>query len=117
MSTYSKLKFSASINGRQIKVSSTTTPGTLIHQAVNSLINMDEIWLYVMNNHTADVLVTIEFGGTTSPDDIVQLTVPNKSGLYLVIPGLILNNDLSVRIFASVSNVISVSGWVNRISE
>jgi hypothetical protein len=116
MTTYSKLPLSGSTNGRQIKVVPTSTPGTLIHTAVSGTTNMDEIWIYATNNHTAGVPVTIEWGGTTTPDDLIQMTIPAKTGLYLLIPGHILNNSLVVRAFASVANVVCLSGWVNRIA-
>lgn len=116
MAAYSKLKLSGSANGRQIKIGAVATPGTLIHQAVAGLIDMDEIWLYVTNNHTASLALTIEFGGTTSPDDLIQMSVPSKTGLFLVVPGFLLNNSLNVRAFAQTANLLCVSGWVNRIT-
>lgn len=116
MATYTKEKLSGSANGKQIKIAATATPGTLIHQAVSGIVNMDEIWLYVTNNHTASVALTIEFGGTTSPDDLIQMSIPSKTGLFLIIPGLLLNNSLAVRAFAGSANLICVSGWVNRIT-
>lgn len=116
MATYSKVKLSGSTNGKQIKVAATATPGTLIHTAVSGTTDLDEIWLYLTNNHTASVLVTIEFGGVASPDDLIQITIPAKQGLYLVVPGLLLQNSLVVRMFAATANVISVSGWANRIT-
>jgi hypothetical protein len=116
MAAYSKLRLSNSTNGRQIKVAATATPGTLIHQAVAGVVDMDEIWVYATNNHTASLALTIEFGGVTSPDDLIQLSIPAKTGLFLVIPGFILNNALNVRAFAASANLICVSGWVNRIT-
>lgn len=115
MADFSKLKLSGSTNGRGIKLVPTATPGTLLHTAVPELTSYDEIWLYMTNNHTADVAVTIEFGGTTNPDDRIQMTIPSKTGLYLVVPGLILTNSLIVRAYAATANVISVHGFVNRI--
>jgi len=115
--TYSKLKLSGSTNGKAIKLAATATPGTLVHTSVSGLVDYDEAWLYATNNHTGDVDLTIEWGGVASPDDIVEITIPAKTGLYLVIPGLVLQNGLIVRAFASVTNVISVFGWVNRIEQ
>ena len=113
---FSKLKFSGSTSGKAIKVGATATPGTLIHTAVSGSVDYDEIWLYVTNNHTANVLVTVEYGGTTSPDNLIQVTVPFKAGLYLLLPGLLLNGGLDVRVFAATTNVICASGFVNRIA-
>jgi hypothetical protein len=116
MAAYSKNKLSGSSNGRQIKVAAVGTPGTLIHTAVAGLTDMDEVWLYVTNNHTASLALTIEFGGTTSPDDLIQMSVPSKQGLYLIVPGFVLNNGLAVRAFAQTANLLCISGWVNRIT-
>ncbi len=116
MATYAKAKLSGSTNGRMIKVAATATAGTTIHTAVSGTTNYDEIWLYATNNHTSAVNLTIEFGGTTSPDDLIQISVPSKSGLYLVVPGFILNNATVVRAFAGTTNVISIGGFVNSIT-
>lgn len=116
MATFSKLPLSGSTNGKQIKVAATATPGTTIHTAVSGTSDMDEIWLYVTNNHTAAVNLTLEWGGTTSPDDQIVMSIPSKTGLYLLIPGHLLNNGLIVKAFAGTANVICMSGFVNRIT-
>jgi len=116
MSAYSKLKLSASVNGKQIKIGAVGTPGTLIHTAVAGTVDMDEIWLYVTNNHTAALALALEWGGVASPDDLIQMSVPSKTGLFLIVPGFILNNGLLVRAFAQTTNLLSISGWVNRIT-
>ena len=72
--TFTKEFLSGSNNGRPIKVAAAVTPGTLIHTADNSA--KDEIWLYAVNNDTADRLLTIEFGGVTDPDDLIIQTIP-----------------------------------------
>lgn len=112
--TATKLPFSGSTNGKQIKISATSTPGTTIHTAGSGTTNIDEIWIWLSNNHTAAVNFTVEFGGTSSPDDLIQGTINSKTGAYLVIPGWVLNNGLVVKVFASVTNVISAGGFVNR---
>lgn len=64
--------------------------------------------------------MTIEFGGATAPDQNIVVTIPFKSGLVLVIPGLpLLGNGsagLTVAAFASAANVITISGYVNRVT-
>lgn len=116
MATFEKQKLSGSTNGKQIKLAAVGTPGTTIHTAVSGTTDYDEIWLWVTNNHTAAVNLTIEFGGTGSPDDLIQLSVPSKSGIYLVIPGWVLNNSLVVKAFAGIANVLCINGFVNRIT-
>lgn len=119
MATFVKQKLSGSTNGRPIKVVATATAGTLIHTAVSGTTvgTFDEIWLYATNSSTAVVALTIEFGGTTNPDDRIVLNIPaSGSGLVTVIPGLILQNATIVRAFAGTTNVIMLSGFVNAIT-
>ena len=116
MANFSKISLSGSTNGRQIKVGATATPGTLIHTAVSGTTDYDEVWLYVTNNDATDVDLTIEFGGVSSPDDLIQMSIPSKSGLYQIIPGWVLQNGLIVRAFAGTTNVLTIGGFVNRIT-
>lgn len=121
MATYSKQLLSASTDGRAIKVVATAiaTSPTLIHTASSTSTVFDEVWIYAQNNHSADVALRIGFGNTTDPDDIIEYTVKTKGGLYLVVPGLILKGNatpLTVRAAAGTTNVISLSGYVNRIT-
>lgn len=116
MATFSKLPLSGSTNGRQILVAATATPGTLIHTAVSGTSSLDEIWLYAVNTSTSAVKLTLEYGGVTAPNDHIELTVAAESGLVLVSPGLVLNNALVVRAFAATTNVLAISGYVNRIA-
>lgn len=116
MATITKMLLSGSTNGKNIKAVATATPGTLVHTAVTGTSSMDEIFLFVTNNDTADRLVTIEWGGTTAVDDTIQQTIPFKAGEYQVIPGFLLQNGLVVRVFCAAANVVTVQGFVNRIA-
>ena len=120
MATYSKLAFSAQTDGQPIKVAATASPGTTIHTTGTSSSVQDEIWLYAYNSDTTARLLTIQYGGTTAVDDDIKITIPSQSGLTLVIPGLILTGTgsagNSVLAYAATTNVITVSGYVNRIA-
>lgn len=116
MAAFTKQKLSGSTDGKQIKIAAVATPGTPIHTAVAGVTDYDEIWLWVTNNHTATVNLIIEWGGVASPDDLIQMSIPSKSGLYLVIPGWVLQNGQSVKAFAGTANVLCVNGFVNHIS-
>jgi uncharacterized membrane protein YjjP (DUF1212 family) len=115
MATFTKTILSGSTNGKPIAVSASATAGTVIHTAQSGTAGLDEIWLYAVNTSSSSVKLTVEFGGTTTAENI-ELTITGESGLVLIIPGLTLNNSLVVRAFAGTANVISVSGYVNRIS-
>jgi len=119
MATAAKRKLSGSTDGKPIKVVATATLGTTIHTAVAGTTagTFDEVWLYARNSHTADVLLTIEYGGVTDPDMLIEVTIPYDSGLVLVVPGLILQNSLVVTAFAATANVVTISGFVNSITD
>ena len=114
MATFIPRFLSASTNGRQIKVTATATLGTTIHTAVSGTADNDEVYLYAVNSDTVARKLTIEFGGVTSPDDLIEQTIPAESGLELIIPGLKLQNGLVVTAFAASANKIMISGWINR---
>lgn len=115
MAQVTKRKLSGSTDGKPIKIVQTATAGTTLHTAVagTTVGTFDEIYLYLQNNHTTTVIVTIEFGDATAPDGNIILTLASKSGLQLVVPGLILQNGATVKAFASVANVVCASGFVN----
>jgi hypothetical protein len=116
MSTYTKFKLSGSTDGKPIKVVATATPGTLIHTA--HATDLDEIWLWVANHGTSDVAITIQWGGTTSPDDYIvsAFNIPANSQPIPIALGLLLTNSLVVRAFATSANLLTVYGFVNRIT-
>lgn len=116
---FKKRKLSASTDGRGIKVAATATPGTLIHTALANVaaIEWDEVWLKAVNTSGSPVKLTIEWGGVTSPDDLVEVTIPAESGFTEVIPGHVLQNAKEVRAFAATADVIVIHGFVNRYED
>ena len=117
MAAFSKLKLSESTNGRLIKVVATASPGTTIHTAVVGVVDYDEIYIFANNTSAGNAKLTIEWGGTTSPDDLIELTIKGESGLVLVVPGFPLDNGCIVKAFATTANVINIGGFVNRIDQ
>lgn len=116
MALYSKHLLSGSTNGRGIKVVQTATPGTLIHTAITGTDDLDEVYLYAINTDTVDRKLTLEWGGVSSPDDLIEVTIPAESGLIQVAPGILLQNSLVIRAFAAAANVVIIHGFVNRIT-
>jgi len=120
MATFSKQLLSGSTGGRLIKVAATASTGTTIHATGTSATIIDEVWLYAVNSDSTDRKLTIEFGGTTSPDDLIEFTVTAESGLYLIVPGLVLTGDgaaaRTITAFCASANVVSIGGYVNRIT-
>ena len=116
MATYSKQLLSGGTNGKNIEVAATSSAGTTIHTAVSGTSDMDEIWLYACNTDSTDRKLTIEYGGTTSSDDLTEITITAEAGWVLVCPGLLLQNGLIVKAFAATANVVNINGFVNRIT-
>ncbi|GIV03717.1 MAG: hypothetical protein KatS3mg015_2547 [Fimbriimonadales bacterium] len=113
---YSKQLLSASTDGRAILVQATdiTSSPTLIHEAHATALDL--VTMYVTNNATVDVALTVGFGGTTDPNDLIRATVPARAGLALVCWKQPIRNSLDVVAAASVANVLSIIGSVDRIS-
>lgn len=113
-----KRRLSASDDGKGIKIIQTATVGTSVHEAPlgDTAGSFDEVWLWAQNNHTADVILTVEFGSANTEDNII-LTVPPKAGLIPIVPGFILQDQKTIKAFAATANVISIHGFVNRITD
>lgn len=119
MTTFTKLPLSASTDGRAIKVAATATPGTTIHTGSATATTIDEVWIYAMNTDTEARKLTLEWGGTSSPDDLIEIELAAEAGLVLIVPGLLIVGNatpLVVRAFAGTTNVITINGYVNRLS-
>jgi hypothetical protein len=116
---YKRRKLSASSDGRGIKVAATGSPGTLIHEALDSIAQYewDEIWIRAVNTSGSAVKLTLEWGGTTSPDDQVEITISGEDGFHDVVLGHVLQNGQEVRAFADTANVIVLHGFVNRYDQ
>ena len=116
MATFSKQILTGGTTGKNIKVVATSSAGTTIHTAIAGTSDLDEVWLYAMNTDSSDRKLTIEYGGTTSPDDLTEITIGTEAGWVLVCPGLLLQNSLVVKAFAAAANVVVINGYVNRIT-
>jgi len=117
MATFTKTLLSGSTNGKAIKVVETATAGTTIHTAVSGTSSIDEIWLYAHNSSASVVKLTLEWGEASAPDGNIEINIGAEgTGLVLVSPGILLQNSLVVKAFAATANVITLTGYVNRIS-
>lgn len=96
---------SADTNGQGILVTTTSAPGTLIHTATSASGNLDKLNLYVSNLHSSDVLVTLTIG-TRSRVAII----PGRTPAVLIGPGDRVAGGIEVRCFASLANMILLTG-------
>ena len=117
MATFTKTLLSGSTNGKAIKVVATATAGTTIHTAVSGTSSLDEIWLYAHNSSASTVKLTLEWGEATAPAGNIEINIGAEgTGLVLVAPGILLQNSLVVKAFAATANVVTLTGYANRIS-
>lgn len=114
-----KRKLTGSTDGRGIKVVATGSAGTTIHTAVAGTTTgtYDEIWLWAYNSDTVERLLTIQFGGTSTPDDDIKVSIPPQQGLVEVVPGLILQNGDVVKAYAAAANVVIIFGHVHLLGD
>lgn len=120
MATFSKQILSGSTGGQPILVTATASTGTTIHATGTSASVIDEIHLFAYNSDTASITLTLQFGGTTSPNNDIKLTIPATTGLTYVVPGLLLSGTgaaaRTVYAYAGTGSKITISGYVNRIA-
>lgn len=114
--TVSRIPLSGSTHGRGIKVAATASSGDTLHTATSSTSDCDVVTLYAYNSSASAVNLTIQWGGTTSVDDDIKLSIPATSGLTLVAPDLVLRNSLVLRAYAGTTNVVTIHGFVNRVA-
>jgi len=106
-------------DGLGILVVATATAGTAIHTASSTATTIDELWLYAYNNHTSSVVLSVEFGGVTSPKDVIKSSLASQAGLVLICAGLVIQGNATakvVRAFAGTASQVSLFGYVNRIT-
>jgi hypothetical protein len=117
MASYSRRLLSGSTSGKVIAVAATATPGTLIHTAVAGASAYDEIYLWASNVTGGAATLTLEWGGTSDPGELVvkAVSIPANSGPTPILVGQVLNGGLNLRAFSGTANAINLSGFVNRI--
>jgi hypothetical protein len=118
--TVSRIILSGSTNGLGIKVTGTSTAATVtLHTAVAGVTSYDLVTLWAVNNDADGETrtLTIEFGGTTDPDNVLVVPIPCKVGPVLVCSELPLRNTLVVKAFADEANDVQVYGSVLRVVE
>ena len=103
-----------SLSGTFIGIGIVNPSGTVIHtsQTANSI---EEVWLWATNIHTSPVALTLEWGAKIS-GHLTKVTIPSQEGLFQIIPGFPVTSGVVISAYASVSGVVSVAGYVNRIT-
>jgi hypothetical protein len=109
---YTREPLSGSTHGRGIKVVATATAGTTIHTGQASTTLTDVVTLYAYNSNTASETLTLEWGGTTAPDDNMVFAVPAGATIPIV-ADLIIRNSLVIKAFSTTANKVVIFGFVN----
>lgn len=111
---YVRRPLSGSTHGRPVKVTGTATGSAItVHTAQASTTLCDLVYLYATNSGTTALNLTIEFGGTTSPDDLKVFSIPAGGRDVQIVDGLPIRNGLLIRAFAATANLVMVSGYVD----
>ena len=116
--SYSRIPLSGSTDGKTIPVVATGTPGTTIHTALSGTSGFDDIYLWAANVTNVSSTLTIEWGGTSDPNDhmVHSVTIPANSPLIPISQGAMLRNSVVVRAFSMTGSSINIIGYVNRAS-
>lgn len=114
--TYSKDILSGSTDGKGILVTATAIgSGTTIHTAVSGTDDFDVVSLFAYNSDASAIELSIGWGGTTDPDNVIKQTLPAKSGLTLVIADLPIQNSAVIKAAAGTGSKVVIYGYANLV--
>lgn len=120
MGTITRELLSASTNGRYINITTSGTPGDLLHTATSTADQFDEVWLWAVNNTSATAAVVIEWGGTDTVLDVSNVGIPAANGETLLVAGRSLAGGLSIRAYSdhetAVVSGVNIGGHINRVT-
>jgi len=100
-----------SIGGTGIKISSISSGVELhTHDSTLNESQFDELHLWAYNSHTSAVTLTLQWGGTTSPDNLLPIDI-GAGSLLKIVDGLHIGGDLAVNAIAGSVDKIMVYGY------
>lgn len=115
--TFTKRALSGSSEGNcpiLINTTSSTNANT-IHQCSSStgINSFDEYWLYGYNGSSTSVTLTVQLG---SSNLAFKNSIASQSGWVPLNPGFIMNTTQLILAYATTTNEIQITGWINRMS-
>jgi hypothetical protein len=113
--TYTKMLLSGATNGVAIPIATAASLGTLIHTAIASTTALDEVSLFAINPTTGQRKLVIEWGNTGASYLTVGY-VPPQCFDYFLVAGRLINNALTITAYSDVAGMLSLHGFVNRIT-
>ena len=107
-----KLPLSGSTNGKAFLIDNV---GVTIHTAAAGTGTTDRIWVWATNTTGAACTITVYHGAVVAANIIGHAIPITANGVpVLIVPGIPLNNATVLSAVASVTNVVSVAGYVDR---
>jgi hypothetical protein len=115
--TRSPISASSSTRGKIIKITATSSPGTLLHTVSTVSTDFDYVSIWAWNVDTVNRTLTLEFGGTTADDRIPYIVEPGKPPICLVDRWDLQGNSSAdvIRAYATSANQILVKLVVYRV--
>ena len=109
-----KIPLSGSTDGKMIQ--GIASNWLTLHTASSNASHIDEVWIWATNVYSADEVATIGWGrwGYTSSNSV--FTVPFESGLYLLVPGLLLKGSTGTPKVVEAITGDSQQGYADRIN-
>lgn len=111
-----RLPLSGSTDGRPIKIVATASPGTTVHTASSDVTEVDAVYLWAANTSATAATLTIQWGGTTDPDDAHPkgYSLAAEGIPTMIAAGAVLRNALVIKAYSGTANVITLTGYVLR---
>lgn len=107
-----RTSLSGATQGTGITVASTSGVGETVHVHQASYVGsvLDEIHLFAYNSHTSAVELTLNWGGTTAPDNTIKVNL--QAGTFLkIIDGLHIGGGLKISAFAGSAQRVVLYGY------
>lgn len=100
--------FTASTNGRPSAIVATASPGDTIHTAAAGTTSIDYVTVYASNIDTVTRTITLQWGGTSTSDQLGPLSISANSGLVLVAPAIPIQNGLAIKAYTDSASKVNV---------
>lgn len=111
------IKLSGSTDGKGVKVTGTGTGSTVtVHTAHATALDFVTLWAQNNDVDSETRTLTIEWGGTTDPDNLLVVSVPAKAGPVAICDRLPITNSLVIKAFSDEANDVVIYGHVVRVS-
>lgn len=109
---------SGSTDGVPIVITGTTAAApTVVHTSGSGTADIDLVYLWLCNTHSADLDVgVVAYSGTPAdPTNVVFFgTIPSKSGVYVALEGYPVTNSKIIGVYCGTASKITASGKVGR---